>query len=176
MLELSPFMAPHADQTCRLLALYGGAVLQTDGMLQTSVTYQRREGVALARMVHVEDVQSRKPYLFVLDEVTGEYTSGELTLWPLVAQPSCLPALSGHLHHPDIERIVNAFLSDVLPSIRPRHAETEHLRRQVLWTAEDPHVWQTYWNCAEHEDRECVRQRRRLHQNIWPARMRLCLK
>ena len=163
-MELSPFIAPHATDTCRLLALYGGAIVCTTGALELAVTYVRKEGCHIPRLVHVEDVDTREQRVFVLDEVTGEYGSHNLRLYPLAPDARtllpevhlCLGADLGHL--------VEAFLADLLPIPRPTHAHTDHLRRQIRWQA-DGVAWQHYWDNASPG-----RKRGRTRQNVWVSR------
>lgn len=175
-LALSPFIRPHAEETCRLLSLYGGGIVQKDGSLRAGVSYVRREGVSIARLIHVEDVESRKPYVFVLDEVSGTYSSGTHELWPLAptASPGTILGLSAYLAQPLVD-IVADFLQDYLPSRRPAYAECEHLRRHIRWCADDATLWETYWHMGDTEAQASHHRRRRVHQNIWHSRKRLCL-
>jgi hypothetical protein len=174
---ISPFIAPHAEQTCRLLSLYGGCIIQIQtGTIVSGVSYVRREGLAIPRIVHVENVDSRKAYVFMLDEVSGVYSNGHLELWPLAATTTCLPDVYTHLAVRQIGNLVEAYLEDVLPSARPVYAAPEHLRRQVRWVAESPLLWDVYWRCADQTAMETKKRlRRRLHQNVWPSRKLLCL-
>jgi hypothetical protein len=176
-LPMSPFIVPHAEQTCRLLARYGGGVVETKtGSVVAGVTYVRREGLAMPRIIHMEHIDSREAYVFVLNEVTGGYSNGPLELWPLAATTTCVPDVYTHLPVRQIGCLVEAYLADVLPSARPVHAALEHLRCQVRWIADVPLLWERYWKCAEHkESTRNTRTRRRVHQNIWPSRKLLCL-
>jgi hypothetical protein len=174
---MSPFIVPHAEQMCRLLARYGGGIVEAaTGTVVAGVTYVRREGFALPRIIHVEHVDSREAYVFVLNEVTGGYSNGSLELWPLAATTTCVPDVYTHLPVRQLGCLVEAYLADVLPTARPAHAAFEHLRRQVRWIADVPLLWEKYWQCAEHlEATPTTRVRRRTRQNIWPSRKLLCL-
>jgi len=192
-LGLSPFIAPYTTRFCRLLEQYGGCVVDTDGLLQTGVSYVRREGTSLARLIHMEDVETRASFLFVLDEVTGGYTSGRVELWPLscMVAPSLIPRIGHHIPIPEIVDIIEDFLSDILPSRRPGYADPLDLRRQLLAQSSEPETWQHYWALAEGERQEqevqdvqdvqdvqevtpSGRRRLRTHPNIWPSRKRVC--
>ena len=177
--SLSLFIAPHAETVCRLLSQYGGCVVNEDGTLRTGVTYVRREGTAVARIVHVEDVETREAYMFVLNEVTGGYMSGKLELWPLASAGELLPDVHLHLIIPQLAGIVEEFLADMLPSKRPEYADPYHLRRQLMYTAMDPDVWQQYWISAKTETvarPARSSRRRRIHHNVWPSRKLLCVE
>jgi hypothetical protein len=156
--------------------------MTTEGLMYAGVSYVRREGTKLARLVHVEDVETRAAFMFVLNEVTGGYTNGSLELWPL-APPTytLLPDVHRHLRLPVLVNIVEGFLSDVMPSNCPHYADPYLLRRQLLWTSEDPKTWQYYWRSADSKaDKSTVaipvhnRRRSRTRQNIWPSRKRSC--
>jgi len=142
---LSPFIGPFAHAVCDLLARFGGAILRSDGTVLAGVLYERREGTILPRLLHVLDIQSNTPYVFVLDEITGNYTTSGLQLWPLAPGSTCLPDVQQHLPIRPVAQIVEDFLSDILPTARPRSADPEHLRRQVQWLADDPQGWVDYW-------------------------------
>lgn len=178
--SMSPFIAPYATGFCHRLAQYGGCITTTTGLMHAGVSYVRREGMKLARLVHVEDVETREPFMFVLNEVTGGYTNGSLELWPF-APPTCtlLPDVHRHLCLPVLVKLVEDFLSDVMPSNRPHYADPRLLRRQLLWTSENPKTWQSYWRSADSRagstpDTSLVTKRSRMRQNIWPSRKRSC--
>jgi hypothetical protein len=148
-LSISPFIAPHAEELCHTLALYGGAVVDADGRFQSAVTYQYKEGVHLPRIVHVQRVDTRESMLFILDEVTGEYMSHERTLWPLAPSSlTCLPQVYRRLGT-DLTLLVEQFLTDILPIRRPPQADAWHLRRQVMHGTDLPQEWVTYWQTAD---------------------------
>lgn len=166
-MALSPFIAPHATDTCRLLAMYGGAVVGATGTVELAVTYVRKEGCHIPRLVHVQEVDTREPMVFVLDEVTGEYGSHHRRLYPLAPDaPTLLPWVHRCLGE-DLGRLVETFLADLLPCPRPAHAHAGHLRRQIRWRA-DGVAWQQYWDSASQG-----RKRGRTRQNIWVGRKQL---
>ena len=181
-LSLSPFIAPYTTRLCRLLAQYGGCVLSANGLLQMGVSYVRREGTILARLIHVENVETRDSFVFVLNEVTGTYTSGTLELWPLSCPvaPSLVPGIGHFIPLPEVVDIIEEFLSDILPSRRPAYADPRDLRHRLLRQCSEPETWQHYWDLADVVQDEDIQERRpgrrrpRTHPNIWPSRKRIC--
>ena len=151
-LALSPFIAPYADAFCRALSEAGGVVLDSAWGITTSMIYRSKEGIAIARIVQMVDVSTGNAQVFMLNEVTGEYTNGNGTLWPLThiayhaIQSAWVPL------HRAILNIVDDFLTDVLPDPRPRLAHPERLRTLVL-CEEIGDQWATYWKQAQAIDR-----------------------
>jgi hypothetical protein len=169
LLLLSPFIAPHATETCHALALYGGGVLGPAGVLEYAVVYRKKEGVYIPRLVHVERVDTGEHQIFILDEVTGEYMYDTLRLWPLAPEAATrVPEVYQRLGH-GATWIVEQFLEDVLPICRPAAAHHEQLRRQVLYSTEDRHVWNMYWTAADTLQRQRARTQR-FRPNVWVKR------
>ena len=160
-LALSPFIAPYTDAFCRALSEAGGVVLNRAGDITTSMFYRSKEGITIARIVQMVDVSTRHAQVFMLNEVTGEYTNGNGTLWPLThiayhtIQSAWVPL------HRAILNIVDDFLTDVLPDPRPRLAHPERLRTLVL-CEELGDQWATYW-----KQTQCARPNKRHRSNTW---------
>ena len=147
-LDISPFIAPYAEEMCQLLSLYGGAAIDGDGHVKYAVTYLRKEGVHVPRIVHVQCVNTAERLLFILNEVTGEYTSNELRLWPLsTSTPTHNTQLVNKLGT-DMTLLIEDYLTDILPIRRPGYAYSEHLRRRIKDT-EYGQSWVRYWQVAD---------------------------
>lgn len=81
-------------------------------LFRRNLTLFRREGELLPRIIHMEDVCTRKPSMFVLDEVTGHYSSGKLELWSLAPDKPVPPEVGDYLLL-ILCRIVEELLEDV---------------------------------------------------------------
>jgi hypothetical protein len=168
LLSISPFIAPHAVETCHALSLYGGGVLGPTGDVG-AVAYRRKEGIYIPRLVHVEYVDTGAQQVFVLDEVTGEYTHDALRLWPLAPEAvTRLPDVYLHLG-PDVTWVVEQFLDELLPVRRPGPAHHDQLRQQILWRTADRHAWVAYWTAADLLQKKRV-PTQRIRTNIWAKR------
>ena len=172
----SPYIAHNAEQQCLLISLYGGCITDSVGNMATTtgVTYVRREGVAVPLIIHVENVESRTSFVFVLDEVSGFYRSGTKQLWPLSGSPSVFSSSEASRHLPStLADIVDNFLSDELVHKPPLHAESCYLRCQIRLYSFEPTKWEAYWERGRRA--ELLAGNRRIHKNIWPSRKRVCM-
>ena len=165
-LDISPFIAPYAEEMCRLLSLYGGAAIDVGGHVQYAVTYLRKEGMHVPRIVHVQCVDTSESLLFILNEVTGEYTSNELRLWPLAPSITTYNTPLANKLGTDVTLLVEEYLTDILPLRRPVYADSEHLRRQIMYDTEYGQSWVRYWHVADelHKNRD---KTKRCRANQW---------
>ena len=160
-------MSQHANEICRLLQWYGGAIVNGDGIVWQTMTFVRAEGHIQVDLIHMESVETRQQKMFKLHEDTGAYVSGPDRLWALAPSPSAPSRLASAVAHlgKDLGRLVEGYLE------RPLHAKYEHLRKQVLWTLKYPDAWKEYW---AHGDtlRDSAVVGTRLRPNVWKTRKR----
>ena len=150
MLVFSPLVAEHARESCRCLGSHGGFITAKteDGepVYMASVVYIRSEGLAVPRVVHVEAADNtHRRHVFVLDEVSGEYTSGPRRLWPMRNMPHPLAVLIHRIPTAAIVDHIASFLVDTLPSPVPRYASQDLLRTHTLLAAANIDRWVDLW-------------------------------